>query len=70
MDAGFIQDPAIPFIKTSLDRCDVIILPGSKLVGEDLHYMEKYGIASKLIALQPRYHYNQATVQFSPVHGP
>ena len=36
----------------ALDRCDVIILPGSKLVGEDLHYMEKYGIASKLIALQ------------------
>ncbi len=35
-----------------LDRCDVIILPGSKLVGEDLHYMEKYGIASKLVALQ------------------
>ncbi len=36
----------------ALDRCDIIIMPGSKLVAEDLHYMEKYGIASKLIALQ------------------
>jgi adenosylcobyric acid synthase len=36
----------------AMDNCDVIILPGSKLVTEDLHYMEKHGIASKLIALQ------------------
>ncbi|WP_337859805.1 cobyric acid synthase [Ferroplasma sp.] len=36
----------------ALDRCDVIILPGSKLVAEDLQYMEKNGIAEKLISLK------------------
>jgi adenosylcobyric acid synthase len=38
----------------ALERCDVIILPGSKLVGEDFHYMQEYGIASKLIELKDR----------------
>jgi adenosylcobyric acid synthase len=35
-----------------LDNCDVIILPGSKLVEQDLNYMKKYGIADKLIEVQ------------------
>ena len=32
----------------AIDECNTIILPGSKLVGKDLQYMEKSGILKKL----------------------
>ena len=32
----------------AIDECSTIILPGSKLVGKDLQYMEENGILKKL----------------------
>lgn len=35
----------------NLDDCSIIILPGSKLVEKDLHYIKKTGIANKIVEL-------------------
>lgn len=52
MDPFYLLNIGFTFVDASnikmLDECDVIILPGSKIVSEDLHYMERSGITEKL----------------------
>ncbi len=52
LDPLYMLNIGFTFIDASnvnaLDACDIVILPGSKLVSEDWHYMEKSGIAEKL----------------------
>ncbi len=52
LDPFYMLNIGFTFVDESnvdaLDSCDIIILPGSKLVSEDLHYMENTGIAKKI----------------------
>lgn len=52
LDPFYMLNIGFTFVDASninaLDSCDTVILPGSKLVSEDLLYMERSGIAAKL----------------------